>query len=204
MAGPYPPEITGPTEGDIGKEYEYTVVTTDPADGDVSYWVDWGDGSAEEWIGPFASGEEVKVRHTWYENGTYSIRAKARNEDNVEGGWSNPFIVTIFAPELKISLIKGGLFRANVAIKNIGGAEATDVNWSIKFDGGVFIGAETTGIENIIPGGGDIKVTSDFIFGLGPTIVTVTAEEPYGSLDTRQQDGFVFLFFIKVNPGGGI
>jgi len=64
---PNTPDITGQTNGNAGTEYEYTFVTTDPDGDDVYYYVDWGDDTFEEWIGPYASGEEAKVKHTWVE-----------------------------------------------------------------------------------------------------------------------------------------
>jgi hypothetical protein len=203
MPGPYPPVIDGSSEGDIGVEYEYTVVTTDPAGEDIYYWIDWGDGSVEEWIGPYASGEEVYISHTWNEEGNYSILAKAKNALNGEGGWSEPFIVNIYAPELKIGIVRGGLFKINSIVSNVGGAEAYNVNWSIKLEGGtILLGKETIGeITNILEGEEE-SIESDLIIGFGETTVIVTTEEQYGSGETRQQGGFVFLFYIKVNPGG--
>jgi len=52
---PNAPMITGPAEGVVGEEYEYTCVSTDPEDDDVYYYIDWGDGNVEDWIGPYAS-----------------------------------------------------------------------------------------------------------------------------------------------------
>jgi len=102
IAGPYSPTITGPIEGEVGEEYEFTFVTTDPLGSDIEYWIDWGDGTVEEWMGPYESGEEVMAKHSWYEKGDYSIRVKARNDQNAEGGWSKPLIITIHAPILEI------------------------------------------------------------------------------------------------------
>jgi len=205
VSGPYPPGIDGPTEGCVGVEYEFTIMTMDPSGEDVYYWIDWDDGTMEEWIGPYASGENVTVSHMWTEKGTYFIRGKAKNVLDTEGAWSQPFNITIFAPELDMGLISGGLFKVNVIIKNIGGAEATNIDWSITLEGGIILlGGETTGTTPSIPDGGEVIFSSSPIFGFGNTRVMVTAEEPYGSSDTREQGAMVLLFFIKVNPGGGI
>jgi len=98
-------------------------------------------------------------------------------------------------------LIRGGLFKINTKISNNGGAGATNVNWSITLDGGVFIGKETTG-TNDISAGGKITISSNLIFGFGSTKVTVTVEEPWGSIDERSQNGFVLFFFINIRPSG--
>jgi len=198
---PNVPTIKGPTTGIIGKEYEYTVVTTDPDGDQISYYIDWGDSTNSSWFGPYGSGDEATAKNTWTSLGDYEIRAKAKDKYDRESNWSDPHIITIVeGPKLEIGNIKGGLCKISTIIKNIGGVEATGVSWKISLAGGAFIGKETTGTEDI-PAGGEITVTSKLILGLGQTTVTVTAEAPESS-DTRSQGGFVFLFFIKVNLGG--
>jgi len=86
---PNPPTITGPTSGEMGIEYEYTFVTTDPDENKVYYYIEWGDGDVEEWIGLYNSGEEVKIGHTWSEQGEYTIRAKAKDLYDFESDWSS-------------------------------------------------------------------------------------------------------------------
>ena len=206
MAGPrppFPPGINGPSEGGIGKEYEYTVMTTDPQGEDVYYWIDWGDETNTSWIGPYASGEEVTKKHTWLGQGVFVIKGKAKNALDIESSWSEPINITIFTPELDISIIKGGIFKINTAIKNIGMAEATSINWNITLEGGtILLGRETSDTIASIPDGGEVNISSNLIIGFGNTMVTVSVEEPYGAADSRSQSGFVFLFFIKVNPSG--
>jgi hypothetical protein len=74
------------------------------------------------------------------------------------------------------------------------------VNWNIKLEGGAFIGKETSGTDNIVSDE-DLIINSNFILGFGSTTITVEAEFNDYSI-TRKQSGFVFLFFISVNPGG--
>ncbi|MCK5459289.1 MAG: hypothetical protein KAI20_05310, partial [Thermoplasmatales archaeon] len=76
---PNAPNISGPTSGTVGEEYDYTFVTTDPDGENVFYWIDWGDNYNTSWIGPYNSDEEVIVSHIWSENGIYEIRAKAKD-----------------------------------------------------------------------------------------------------------------------------
>ena len=96
---PNDPEITGPTKGKPGVEQEYTVVTTDPDGDQVSYCFDWGDDSGEVCLGPFAPGEEVPVTHTWAEEGTYTIKVKARDIHNAE---SDEVTLEVSMPKNKI------------------------------------------------------------------------------------------------------
>ncbi|MCK4996085.1 MAG: hypothetical protein KAR55_04280 [Thermoplasmatales archaeon] len=95
---PYAPNITGPDGGAVGEYYEYNFVSTDYNLDDVYYFIDWGDGNIEEWIGPYASGEEVTIGHMWSETGEYEIRAKARDILEFESEWSEPLNVIISNP----------------------------------------------------------------------------------------------------------
>jgi outer membrane protein assembly factor BamB len=85
---PEAPTITGETQGYYGESYDYTFVSNDPENQDIRYYIDWGDDSYEEWIGPYSSGEEVVVSHTWDEEKTYTISAKAKDTLDVESPWS--------------------------------------------------------------------------------------------------------------------
>jgi len=84
---PSVPEIDGIVNGSAGKEYDYTFISIDPNDDDIWYYIDWNDGTYEDWIGCYESGEQVVVSHTWDEEGTYIIRAKAKDIFNVETDW---------------------------------------------------------------------------------------------------------------------
>ena len=84
---PSEPQINGQTSGKPGTEYDYTFKSTSPLDKDVYYWIEWGDSNIEEWIGPFGSGEIVTRGHTWSDQGTYMIRARAKDTDNLWGPW---------------------------------------------------------------------------------------------------------------------
>lgn len=85
-----PPEIpiiTGTTNGATNTTYEYNFITTDIDEDEVFYYIEWGDGEVEEWIGPYAPGEEVVADHRWGKDGTYMIRAKASDVFGEESDW---------------------------------------------------------------------------------------------------------------------
>ncbi len=85
---PMTPIIIGPTSGKVGEEYEYAFVTTDPDGDDVYYWIQWGEGCPTvEWIGPYVSGEEVRLTNSWDTKGSYTIQIKARDIHNAESDW---------------------------------------------------------------------------------------------------------------------
>jgi outer membrane protein assembly factor BamB len=81
------PTIAGSSSGKIKQTYNYTIVSTDPEGNNVSYYVDWGDGTNTGWIGPHSSGYELIVNHTWTKQGTYTIKAKAMDNHSAESGW---------------------------------------------------------------------------------------------------------------------
>ncbi|MEE8565927.1 MAG: rhodanese-like domain-containing protein, partial [Candidatus Thermoplasmatota archaeon] len=62
---PEKPDILGTLNGKAGNDYEYTFVSNDPENDKLFYYIVWGDNSAEEWIGPYDSGVELKVIHNW-------------------------------------------------------------------------------------------------------------------------------------------
>lgn len=92
---PSKPTIEGQTKGKTGTEYDYTFTSTDPNGDKVSYYIEWGDGTIEDWFGPFNSGDPQIKGHAWSEDGTYTIRAKARDTFGAESvGWGE-LIVTM-------------------------------------------------------------------------------------------------------------
>lgn len=91
---PETPDITGPFTGKPGEEYDFSFVSIDPNGDDVYYYIEWGDGDIEDWIGPYGSDEEITLSHTWYEADSYTIRAKAKDTDGAESIWGT-FEITI-------------------------------------------------------------------------------------------------------------
>jgi len=84
---PTKPTINGETNGKFGESYDYTFISTDPEGQNVWYYIEWGDGDIEEWIGPYSSGEEIVRSHTWTDQGEYTIRAKAKDIFDAESDW---------------------------------------------------------------------------------------------------------------------
>ncbi|MGF3555219.1 MAG: PKD domain-containing protein, partial [Thermoplasmatota archaeon] len=85
---PNTPEINGTTSGKPKVEYTYKLKTSDPNNDDVFYFVNWGDGSSTDWIGPFASGEEISVNHSFSKKGKYTISVRAKDEYNLTSNWA--------------------------------------------------------------------------------------------------------------------
>jgi len=84
---PLTPTIDGTISGKIKQNYDYTIVSTDPEGNNISYYVNWGDGTNSGWIGPYPSDEEQTVSHLWSKKGTYTIQVKAKDNYSAESEW---------------------------------------------------------------------------------------------------------------------
>jgi hypothetical protein len=201
----YPPEaptVDGPVAGKPGKEYEYSAITTDPEGDQIFYLFDWGDGTSSDWLGPFDSGQGTTASHEWSEVGNYSIKLRAKDINGSISYWSDSYPVQIVLPILKINRIAGGMFKITSAIENIGIAEADDISWKISLDGGlILLGKETTGEIDTILAGEEQSITSKNIIGFGPTQVCIQFDIPERTYK-QKLGGFMYLFYISVNPGG--
>jgi outer membrane protein assembly factor BamB len=96
---PNTPSITGITNGKIRTSYDYTFTAIDPNGDDVFYYISWGDGTSDGWLGPYDSSEEVKVNHTWNKKGTYVIQAQARDINDLKSDWGK---LTVKMPKDKV------------------------------------------------------------------------------------------------------
>ena len=70
---PTDPIINGTDRGGPGKEHEFTIVSTDPNNHSIRYYVNWDDGT-HEYTDYYESGEVVTVNHTWEKAGNYVIK----------------------------------------------------------------------------------------------------------------------------------
>lgn len=84
---PSTPQITGPSSGTAGVTYRYDFVSTDSQNDNIYYYIDWGDGTTTDWIGPYVSGTTIHILHTFEEKGTYVISAKAKDCFDAESDW---------------------------------------------------------------------------------------------------------------------
>jgi hypothetical protein len=93
---PSSPTISGPKNGKVGRKYQYTFDCFDQDDDDVSYFVNWGDGSHIEMIFPTGpTGTEAKATHIWDEKGAYGITAQTRDSFGTVSPWSDPYPVSM-------------------------------------------------------------------------------------------------------------
>ena len=81
---PTAPTLDGKTSGKSGKEYEYTFNATDPDGDNIRYIINWGDNTSNT-TGYNPSSTDVKVKHTFSNDSTYNITAKAQDIHGFEG-----------------------------------------------------------------------------------------------------------------------
>lgn len=105
---PIRPTITGVKGIHVpNRDYDYDFVTTDPDGDDVLYYIDWGDGTFVYWFGPFESGENVTMSHTWPAlTKIYEIQVKAKD---IYGAESDPGTMYVFV--LNNRPVSGSIFE---------------------------------------------------------------------------------------------
>jgi outer membrane murein-binding lipoprotein Lpp len=84
---PETPTISGETKGKPDTPYNYTFSSTDLDGENLEYYIDWGDKTKEVWIGPYTSGQDVIIDHTWPGEARYTIKAKTRDVNGLESPW---------------------------------------------------------------------------------------------------------------------
>jgi hypothetical protein len=90
-----PSKPDGETQIEENVDYTYTTTSTDNELNDIYYYFDWGDGTNTGWIGPYPTGEIINQSHSWSEENTYTVRVKAKDDNDHETQWSEPLRVTL-------------------------------------------------------------------------------------------------------------
>jgi predicted acyl esterase len=85
---PDKPTIIGPNKGEPEIEYTFKFKSADTENEDIFYFIDWGDGDNTGWLGPYNSGEEITLTHTWHSEAKFTIKAKAMDINEDESEWS--------------------------------------------------------------------------------------------------------------------
>jgi len=82
------PDINGPSNGKIRRDYDYIIKADDPDYEKIYYYVDWGDGKNSGWLGPYDSGYELTLSHRWTISGIYNMSVRAKDENNLLSPWN--------------------------------------------------------------------------------------------------------------------
>ena len=79
FAPPTAPQITGPQSIARDVSANFTIISWDPDEDPVYYYVDWGDNTTGHWIGPYQSGKAISLSHVWGAENIYPIRIRAKD-----------------------------------------------------------------------------------------------------------------------------
>jgi len=96
--GPTKPIISGPSKGTPNVEYTFSFTSYDEYNDQIAYYVDWGDGTNTGWTSFVNSGKTEKFTHTWTEEKSYTLKAKAKDFHGAESDWATQ---TISLPKTK-------------------------------------------------------------------------------------------------------
>ncbi len=186
------PMITGPISGNTGISYEYNFTASDPDDDNISYTINWGDGTTSNWIGPYPSDVQVSLSHSWNNSGTFLVRVKAKDIHEIESNWSVPLAIVIYDLSLTIT---GGL-GIKLQITNEGINNVTNVDWMISVHGGLlkFINLIVGDTINNFSEGESITVGTGLFLGLGKIDITIKAND-VEKIVTGQQ--IIFFSLVK-------
>jgi outer membrane protein assembly factor BamB len=111
LDAPTAPEINGEVNGKAGQTYDYTFTSLDPTNDSVYYYIEWGDGGIEDWVGPYSSGDTITISHSWSEKGDYTIRARTKDIDNNWGPWGELKVTMPYSYEPQFPFIQWLLER---------------------------------------------------------------------------------------------
>jgi outer membrane protein assembly factor BamB len=86
---PFTPVLSGKTKGLPMVDYEFSIEASSPSGSDLYYMVDWSDRySYTDWVGPYHSGETIKLKHYWVDEGTYyQIAVRAKDVNGLLSPW---------------------------------------------------------------------------------------------------------------------
>lgn len=86
---------SGPSTGAKNTLYTFTTITTDPDKDGICYRFDWGDGDTSDWTPWVQSGSPGSANHCWTTGGAYSVRAQAKDVQELTSDWSEPHQIAI-------------------------------------------------------------------------------------------------------------
>ncbi|MBS3749232.1 MAG: hypothetical protein KGY65_06000 [Candidatus Thermoplasmatota archaeon] len=81
-------KITGPSLGKTKTPQQYTFSAEDPESENIYITIDWGDETPTKWLGPYQSNEEITLKHTWKNKGSYIIKAQSKDTAGNVGEWN--------------------------------------------------------------------------------------------------------------------
>jgi len=114
----YPPSNPetpkGKVLGETNTTYSYCSVSMDPEGDKICYGWDWdGDYIVDEWTDFVDSNTYVNTLHSWQVEGTYNIKVKAKDDQDLESDWSKHIVVSMSSnhiPDQRQTEMGGGTY----------------------------------------------------------------------------------------------
>jgi len=97
----------------------------------------------------------------------------------------------VLPQEIQITLSGG--WGASAKITNNRASDLSDIQWSMRFDGGVLINPEEDGVISILPPGETVDIQTGLIFGFGFSDLIVTVGNMEKSYSVLVLGPFVLL-----------
>ena len=119
------------------------VVSTDPNRDNISYYFDFGDGSAPFWTAELAAGDTFLQRHVYLGTGRFTLLASARDETGLRSASNAQWTVTIaFLGPLMPAAPAGPVetYRNVAVMFEAGAGHVRDESVSLQFDWGDTLG----------------------------------------------------------------
>lgn len=141
---PSVPQISGPHNGLVNENLTFHLITTDPEGENVYYMINWGDNTTSGWLGPYASGVEINVVHSYGAPGSYAIKAKAKDAKGNESSWSAygyEVVITELPPpqekSLNVTVKRFSIGRIVFTVTNDGNVDMENIDWIVNVTGGL-------------------------------------------------------------------
>lgn len=182
-----PPPPSGTSFGFKGIEYDYVIVTMNQ---NSSWLFDWGDGHNTSWLQLSEGESEISQTHRWDAEGTYELKTKFRSDNEIDGVWSDPLLVTIAGftinelpnpPEFISGKIQGS--RGTAYPFSVTSSDPQDYLVCYRFDWGDGTFSDWTRLST----SGSSIVSSHVWYDSGTYMVKAQAKNQYG-LESRWSD----------------
>jgi hypothetical protein len=108
---PTQPTIEGPTSGFYRESHQWNITAMDPNNDDINFFIDWGDGTTTGWSIAYPSGETMTQSHKYKKQGTYTIKAKAKDPYNQQSDWGTLVVTMPYSVALPIMNLWEKLFQ---------------------------------------------------------------------------------------------
>lgn len=92
-AASVPAAPTGDASGSTGQELTFQAQSTDLESDSLYYQFDFDDGSDDTWYGPYASGVQAQVTHSWSADGAYGVSVRTKDIWGKLSDWSDELTV---------------------------------------------------------------------------------------------------------------